>query len=184
VALAFAVLGAGLLAGCGGGGGAPPSVSKGPTNAALALTLELRPSNAAQAHSLGDVYGQVFSGCPAHFTAFTEGGRAPTPVSFGPVVYVQAYEETASCAGTGTARSVFHHDASDTEARRIGGTPLSGIGSEAVTASMPTNRAREDVIFWRDGTRLGFVQLSGPLSDTRITLAETESLARGQIAAG
>jgi hypothetical protein len=182
VAWAFAVLGAGLVAGC--GGGSPPPVAKGPTNAALASRLGLRQSNAAPAHSLGDVYRQVFPGCPARFAAFTEAGRAPTPVSVGTTIFVQAYEETASCAGAGKAQADFHRDAGETEAKRIGGTPLSGIGSEAVTASMPTSRAREYVIFWRDGTRLGFVQLSGPVGDSRISVAETEALARGQIAAG
>jgi hypothetical protein len=182
VALGFAVLGAGFLAGC--GGSSAPSVPKGPGNAALALTLGLRPSNSSQAVSLGAVYGQVFSGCPAHFVAYTEAGRAPTPVSFGTTIYVQAYEETATCTSAGKAQSVYDHDASETEAKRIGGTPLSGVGTEAVTAAMPTSRAREYVIFWRDGARLGFVQFSGPLSDARISLAETEALARRQIAAG
>jgi hypothetical protein len=182
VALGFAVFGATLVAGC--GGGSSPPVAKGPTNAALAFTLGLTQSDSAQVHSLGAVYDQVFSGCPAHFAAFTEGGRAPTPVSVGTTIFVQAYEETASCASVGKAQSVYHHDASETEAPRIGGQPLSGIGNEAVMATMPTGRAREYVVFWRDGTRLGFVQLSGPLSDTRISLAKVESLARGQIAAG
>lgn len=183
MALGWAALGAGLLAGC-GGVSSPSSPSSGAvTNASLASNLGLKPNDSAQTRSLGDVYGQVFPGCADHFAAFTEGGRTPTPVSFGQTIFVEVYAETASCPSSAKAQAVYSHDAAETEAQKIGGKTLSGIGSEAVMASMPTSRAHEFVIFWRDRAKLGFVQLSGPAGDERISGADTESLARRQIAA-
>jgi len=61
----------------------------------------------------------------------------------------------------------------------VKGYPVSGIGDEAWLIDAGHNAdLREYSLAWRQGNRVGLVQVEGPLSDKRITPALVELLAR------
>lgn len=179
--MGFAIAGAVAWGGC--GAGATTSASDGVLTAAdLPASMGLAGNHSATAVNLGKAFGQAYPGCAGHFAVFTVDGRTPTPVSAGTTISPEVFSEAARCRSTDQAATVFRHTAGEVEANNVGGTPVSGVGAEAVVAAMDTKRANEYALFWKDGTSLGFIQLSGPVGDRAITIGEIKVLARRQIA--
>ncbi len=179
--MGFAILGAVAWGGCGGSAATPTSGGV-LTDADLPASMGLAGNHSATAVNLGKAFGQAYPGCAGHFAVFTVDGRTPTPVSSGTTISPEVFSEAARCRSSDQAAVVFRHTAGEVEANNVGGTPVTGVGTGAVVASMDTKRANEYAIFWEDGTSLGFVQLSGPVGDRAITVGEIEVLARRQIA--
>ena len=90
------------------------------------------------------------------------------------------YSESANCTSDATAQSVFQGVVK--KVTSFGAKTITGVGDGAILATSSSGKANSDVIFWRKGSVLASVQLSGPASDSRISVAETELLAHRQIA--
>jgi hypothetical protein len=173
-AVGLVVLGAGVLAGCGG-----PTASV-LTNTAMPSNLKLKQNQSDVAQNLAKVFNKTYPGCTGTYAVFTLDGRKPTPVLSGKTIYPQVFSESATCPNVAEAQSVF--DGVAKKVKTFGAKTLTGIGDGAFLATSATKTATSYVIFWRDGAVLASVQLSGPARDTRITAAETKLLAHRQIA--
>ena len=173
--LGLTVLGAALLAACGGG-----TSGHVLTNAAVPAVLQLKQGNTQAALSLASEFNKTYPGCTAAYAVFTLDGRRTTPVLTGKVIYPQLFSESADCPSASKASAVF-----ETVVKRVtsfGAKTITGIGDGAILATSATAKANSYTIFWRHGVTLASVQLAGPAGDSHITAAETELLARHQIA--
>jgi len=139
-------------------------------------------NHSAVARSLAQTFGHTYPGCRGQFAVFTEGGRTPGPVSTGTTIFPEVFSESSACPDVAEAGTTFRKAAGEVEAAKVDGRAISGFGSAAVIARIETGRADEYAIFWQDGSVLGFIQLSGPTGDGRISAGQIEALARRQMA--
>jgi hypothetical protein len=169
------------LGGC--GAAAATHASTGVLTAAdLPASLALEENQSVTAVNLGKALTQTYPGCSGHFAAFTVGGQVPTPVATGTKIVAEVFSESSSCSSATKATSVFATAAREIEVKKVGGIPLSGIGDGAVIAHIHSSRADEYALFWRTGSELGFIQLSGPAGNRSISTGQIKTLARRQIA--
>jgi hypothetical protein len=179
VVLGLLVLGAGLLAGC--GGAARPAAARVLTNADLSPSLALAENHSNTAVNLGKALTQVYPGCVGHFAVFTDHGRVPTSDATGPTSR-EVFSEASLCPSADKATSVFDRAARAVEVKKVGGRAISGMADAAVLAQFRGGGAHEYALFVRDGSVLGFVQLTGPSGDPTVTATEIKVLARRQLA--
>jgi len=143
-------------------------------------SLRLKQNNSGVAQNLAKVFNKTYPDCTGTYAVFTLGGRPPTPVLTGTTIYPQVFSESAACPSTAKATSVFQGVV--TKVKTFGAKTLTGIGDGAILATSTSAKASSYVIFWQKGPVLASVQLSGPVGDSRISVAETELLAHRQIA--
>jgi hypothetical protein len=167
-----------LPAAC-GSSSPPPAVLE---NADIPAALHLQQTQSGTAQSLNQVVSQTYPGCTAQSAVFTVNGRSPSPVLTGTTIYRQVFSESATCPSAAKAESVFQ--ALFTRVKTFGATTVTGVGDAAFLTRSTSAKALSFDIFWRHGAILGSVQLSGPVADKFITVAETTVLARRQLARG
>ncbi|HVC68848.1 MAG TPA: hypothetical protein VNC61_01155 [Acidimicrobiales bacterium] len=149
------------------------------SNADLPASLGLKQNNSDAAQNLAKVFNQTYPGCVGHYAVFTLQGRSPSPVLTGKTIYPQVFSESATCGSSAKAQSVFAEVSK--KVTKFGASSVSGIGDSAFLARSKSKTANSYVIFWRDGAVLASVQLSGPVGNKKISVAETKLLARRQV---
>jgi hypothetical protein len=169
---------AALLAGC--GSSSPPTGTL--TNADIPASLQLQENHSSAAQNLAKAFNQSFPGCIGRYAVFTLKARPTSPVLAGSKIYPQLFAESATCASTGKAQSVFAEVSA--RAKTFGVTTVTGVGDSAFLSHSSSKTANSFDIFWRAGPVLASIQLSGPVADKQISVAETTLLARRQVARG
>ncbi|HEY5252956.1 MAG TPA: hypothetical protein VIJ09_14920 [Acidimicrobiales bacterium] len=180
-ALAFVLLGASLLSSC-GSKAVDTTAARLLTNADVGPPLGLTENRSSTTVNLGKALSQTYPGCVAHFTAFTERGRTPSPVATGTTIFPEVFSEASACTSVAQATAVFARAARQVEVKKVGGKALAGMADAAVMARIETGRAHEYALFWRNGPVLGFIQLSGPADNPAISADQIKVLGRRQIA--